>query len=264
MPIESFVSKDGTRIGCHTSGAGSPLVLIHGGTADHARWAPVLPAFEKQFTVYACDRRGRGASGDQADYAIEREVEDVVAIIDGIGGPVDVVAHSYGALVTMEAAAKAKNLRRLVLYEPPLRTTSLIYPPGLVERLEAKLAASDREGVLTTFFTEVVQVPPAQLQVMQKLPAWSARVAAAHTIVREVRAHQSYTFSPYRLRGVTTPTLLLLGGASPAYFGEGIAAVHEAIQSSRVVVLPGQQHIAIDTATDLFVREVLSFLTPVA
>jgi pimeloyl-ACP methyl ester carboxylesterase len=74
-------------------------VLVHGTGADHRRWAPILPAFEARFTVYAVDRRGRGASGDAPQYAIDREVEDVVASVDGIGGPVDLVGHSLGALL---------------------------------------------------------------------------------------------------------------------------------------------------------------------
>src|SRR5439155_9508962 len=100
-PIASFGSKDGTRIACFTSGAGTPLVLVHGTTADHSRWAPVLAALEARFTVYACDRRGRGESGDAEDYAIEREFDDVTAVIDGIGGPVDVLGHSYGAICAL-------------------------------------------------------------------------------------------------------------------------------------------------------------------
>jgi pimeloyl-ACP methyl ester carboxylesterase len=262
MPHEQITSKDGTPIACFKSGAGSPLVLVHGTSADHGRWAPVLDALEERFTVYACDRRGRGASGDHPDYALEREVEDVVAVVDGIGGPVDVIAHSYGALCALEASATAKNIRRLVLYEPPIPTSAVpLYPPDVVARLEAKLAASDREGVVSTFLLEVPRVPPDQLALMKRLPAWRARVAAAHTIVRELHAHARYTFSPHRLRDVRTPALLLLGGASPAYFRDATDAAHEALEGSRIVVLPDQQHVAIDTAPALLLREVLAFLS---
>jgi pimeloyl-ACP methyl ester carboxylesterase len=160
----------------------------------------------------------------------------------------------------MEAAAKAKNLRRLVLYEPPVPIGTPIYPPGVIDRLEAKLAASDREGVVSTFLTEVPRVPPEQLAIMQKAPSWQGRVAAAHTIVRELRAHERYTFSPHRLREVRMPTLLLLGGASPEFLVQGTHLVHEAVEGSHIVVLPGQTHVAIDTAPDLFAREVLAFL----
>jgi pimeloyl-ACP methyl ester carboxylesterase len=259
MSIQKFTSKDGTSIACLKSGSGTPLVLVHGTSADHTRWAPVLPALESKFTVYACDRRGRGESGDAPEYAIEREFDDVAAVIDGIGGPVDVLGHSYGAICSLEAATRAKNLRKLVLYEPPIPTGAPIYPPGVVERLQALLDAGDREGVVKTFLLEIPRVPPDQLALMQSKPAWQARVAAAHTIVRELRAHQRYAFDASRFRGVETPTLFLLGGASPPFFKAAIDAGHEAVRSSRVVVMPGQTHVAIDTAPDLFARDVLAW-----
>jgi pimeloyl-ACP methyl ester carboxylesterase len=260
MSIERFTSKDGTKIACFRSGSGTPLVLVHGTTADHSRWTPVLPALEARFTVYACDRRGRGESGDVQPYALEREFEDVAAIVDGIGGPVDVLAHSHGALVSIEGAALAKNLRRLALYEPPIPAGIPIYPPGSIDKLQALLDAGDREGVVKTFLAEIARILPNELAVMQSKPAWQARVAAAHTIVRELRGQLPYTFDAARVRSVRVPTLLLLGGSSPPFFKAAIDLVHDALPQSRVVVLPGQTHVAIDTATDQFAREVIAFL----
>ena len=257
--MQTFISRDGTGIACFESGSGPPLVLVHGTTADHNRWVPILGALEKRFTVCAIDRRGRGASEDAADYAIERELEDVVAVVDGIGGPVDLLGHSYGAICSAEAALLARNVRKLILYEP-LPTGVPLYPAGVVERLEARLDAGDRAGVVETFMLEIVRMPEAQLERMKASPVWQARVAAAHTIVRELRAHRGYAFVAEKFRGLRTPTLLLLGGASPAFFGAAIDAAHAAIHGSRVVVLPGQQHVAIDMAPDLFAREVLAFL----
>jgi pimeloyl-ACP methyl ester carboxylesterase len=258
--VQTFTSRDGTSVACFGSGAGPPLVLVHGTTADHARWAPVLAGFEAQFTVYAMDRRGRGASGDAAAYAIEREFEDVAAVVDGLDEPVNLVGHSYGAICSAEAALLARNVRKLVLYEPPIPTGVSIYPPGLVERLQAHLDAGDRAGVVTTFMREAVRLPDAQLERMKGAPAWPGRVAAAHTIVRELRAHESYQLVGQKFQGLRTPTLLLLGGASPPFFGAAIDAAHAAIPGSRVCVLPGQHHVAIDSAPELFVREGLGFL----
>jgi pimeloyl-ACP methyl ester carboxylesterase len=260
MPVEKFVSKDGTPIACFKSGSGPPIVLVHGTTADHSRWAPILPALEKHFSVYACDRRGRGVSGDAPDYTIEREFDDVAAVIDGIGGPVDVLGHSYGAICSLEGAARARNMRRLVLYEPPIPAGVPIYPPGIIDRLQALLDAGDRDGVVSTFMSEVPRVPPNELALMKALPAWQSRVSAAHTIVRELRADERYTFDASRVQNVRAPTLLLLGGASPPFFKAAIDRVHAALPQSRIVVLPGQTHVAIDTVPDLFAREVVGFL----
>src|SRR5687767_14035184 len=206
---QMFQSKDLTAIGCAKHGSGPPVVLIHGTAADHARWAPVLPALEGRFTVYACDRRGRGMSGDAEAYSIEREFEDIAAVVDGIGGPVDLIGHSYGGICSLEGAQLSSNLRKLVLYEPPIPSGVPIYPPGIDERLSALLEAGDREGAVITFLTELPRVPPEQLAKLKASPAWHGRVAAAHTIVRELRAHQAYSFDPERLRGMQKPTLLL-------------------------------------------------------
>jgi len=261
MPIRTFTSKDGTAIGCFESGSGPPLVLLHGMAADRARWAPVVPALERHHTVYACDRRGRGASGAGEPYAIEREFEDVVAVVDGIGGSVDVVAHSWGAICALEASRVAAHLGRMVLYEPPISVGGPVYPAGLIDRLETLLRNGDDDGVVATYMLEIVRVPAAQVERMRSLPAWAGRVTGAASIVRELRAHEHYQFDSGAFRDVRVPVLLLLGGASPPFFEAALAQVQTAPPHARLVVLPGQTHVAIDTAPDLFAREVLAFLT---
>ena len=238
--MPTFTSKDGTAIGCFESGSGPPLVLVHGTAADHARWRPVLPALERHFTVFACDRRGRGASGPGEPYAIDREFADVVAVVDGIGGSVDVLAHSYGAICSLEASRLTTNIRRLVLYEPPIPTGLPITPPDVIDRLSALLDAGDNDGVVSTFMLEGPRVPSATLEKMRGAPAWAGRVAAAPTIVRELRAHQRYELRPEDFRGVKVPTLLLLGGASPPFFRAALDKVATALADTRLVVLPGQ------------------------
>ena len=236
-------------------------MLVHGTTADHSRWTPVLPAFEQHFTVYAVDRRGRGGSGDSESYSLEREFEDVAAVVDSLAEPALLVGHSYGALCALEAALIASNVRKLVLYEPPMDVTDeRINPPGVVDQLEALLEAGDRDEVVATMLREVAGVPPEAVENMRSLPAWEARVAAAHTIPRELRAQEAYRFDPERFGDLEVPTLLLLGADSPAAFEEAEKAVAEALPNARVVVMPGQGHVAMDTATDLFTTEILRFL----
>jgi pimeloyl-ACP methyl ester carboxylesterase len=261
MSQESVTSLDGTPIACWRSGDGPPLMLVHGTAADHSRWAPVLPAFEQHFSVYVIDRRGRGGSGDSDDYTIEREFEDVAAVVDSIGEPANLLGHSYSALCALEAALLTSNVRKLVLYEPGIDVTGEgLNPPEVIERLEALLEAGDRDEVVATFLRDVAQVPPEGVEYMRSLPAWQARVAAAHTIPRELRAQEAYRFDPERFRDLRVPTLLLIGGESPAILAEVEKAVDEALANSRIVVMAGQGHVAMDTATDLFTTEVLQFL----
>ena len=243
------------------SGSGAPLVLVHGTGGFSTRWKPILPALEKYFTVYAVDRRGRGESGDGSNYAIEREFDDVAAVVDPIGNGVDLLGHSFGAVCALETGLRTSHLRKLILYEPPLALVGLsIYLEGIVDRLRAQLDSGDRRGVLTTFFHEVVRMPAHEFELFQLSPAFPARIAAAHTLPRELRVHEAYQFKPERFKTLNVPTLLLLGGDSPSFSKAAIEAVNGALPNSRIVVLPGQQHIAMDTAPDLFVREVLAFL----
>jgi pimeloyl-ACP methyl ester carboxylesterase len=257
----SVTSKDGRPIAYWQSGEGPPLVLVHGTTADHSRWAPVLPAFEQHFSVYAVDRRGRGGSGDPEDYAIEREFEDVAAVVDSIGEPAFLLGHSYGALCALEAALLTRNVRKLVLYEPGMNVTGeQIYPPGFIDRLDTLLEAGDRDGVISTMFRDLVRMPQEEVEYLRSLPAWHERVKAAHTVPRELRADEAYRFDPERFGDLMVPTLLLSGGDSPAFLKAADKAVDKTLPISRIVVMPGQGHTAMDTATDLFATEVLRFL----
>ena len=254
-------SLDGTPIAYRRRGEGPPLLLVHGTTSESSRWAPILPAFEARFTVYAVDRRGRGGSGDAPGYAIEREFEDIAAVVDAIGGPVDVLGHSYGALCALEAALRTENVRRLVLYEPPIPARSEVFPRAVVEEVEALLAAGDRDAALVAFFRAIVRTPPHELELLRSQPTWPARVAMAHTVSREMRAADAYRFVPERFSRLRVPCLLLLGGDSPASFRDGTLALLAALPASRLGVMPGQQHIAMSAAPELFLSTVLPFLT---
>jgi pimeloyl-ACP methyl ester carboxylesterase len=258
--VDTVVSADGTPLAVWRSGAGPPLVLVHGATADHSRWAPALPALEEHFTVLAMDRRGRGRSGDADDYALEREAEDVLAVVESAGDRVSLLGHSHGGVCAVEAALLTDAIEKLILYEPPMGFLRI--SPELVGRLEQLLEAGEREELLTVFMREVVGLPEEQVDLMRSLPAWQARLAAADTIPREERANREYAWEPDRFRALDVPTLYLQGGDSPAPFVQAGEALAAALPDCRVVVMPGQSHTAIDTGTDLFTTEVLSFLAP--
>jgi pimeloyl-ACP methyl ester carboxylesterase len=257
MP-DTVASADGTTLALWKSGEGPPLVLVHGATADHSRWAPALPALEEHFTVYSYDRRGRGESGDAADYSLAREYEDAVAVIESAGEDVNVLGHSLGGVCALEAALLTDRIRKLVLYEAPIGFVAP--PPHVVQELEALLEAGERDELVAAFMRDVAGLPPDQIELMRSLPAWQARIAAADTIPREERANREYAWDPDRFRELAVPTMYLLGGDSPEPFRLAGEALEAALPNCRVVVMPGQRHAAIDTSTELFVSEVLSFL----
>ncbi|HEX6512695.1 MAG TPA: alpha/beta fold hydrolase, partial [Chloroflexota bacterium] len=171
------MSSDGTRLAVWRSGDGPPLVLVHGTTVNHADWAPVVPALSQRFSVYALDRRGCGASGDSAEYALAREFEDVAAVVDAAGAPAYLVAHSFGALISLEAARLTSHVRKLVLYEPPIPVPSgpEFHPPRLRQRLQALLANGQADEVVATFLEEVARQDPRRVRLQQRAPSWRLR-----------------------------------------------------------------------------------------
>jgi pimeloyl-ACP methyl ester carboxylesterase len=252
------VSQDGTSVAVWRSGEGPPLVLIHGAAADHNRWAPLLVALQERFTVLAIDRRGRGRSGDADTYAIEREYEDVVAVVRSAGDAVNVLGHSYGGICALEAALLTNRIHKLILYEPPMGF--LKSPPHVVDRLQTLLAQDARDELLVYFMRQVAGLPEDQIELMRSLPAWRARLETVETIPREERASREYVFDAARFRDLAVPALYLQGGDSSEPFRAAGEALQRALPDCRVVVMPGQRHAAMDTATELFTAEVLSFL----
>ena len=260
--MEKVLSRDGTSIAYQRSGSGKPLVLVHGTSGTFRRWAPVLPLLERHFTVCAMDRRGRGESGDSASpYCAQREFEDVAALVDAIGPGVHLFGHSYGAVCALEASLLTDHIDRLVLYEPPI---PLAGPRGeddrVLKKMENLLAAGKREAVLDTFMRKMVRMSSADIKLSKSMAAWPARVAAAHTIPREILALREYSFDPLRFRAASVPTLLLLGGESPEHFRQALLLLESALPNSKTVVLPGEQHVAMETAPELLAEAVSAFL----
>ncbi len=257
--LDNAISADGTPIAYWRSGQGPALVMVHGATADHTRWEMVLPMLEPHTTVYAMDRRGRGASGDQPGYTLLHEAADVAAVVDAVAattaGPVDLFGHSYGATCALEAALRTTRLHHLVIYEPALAMTT----SESVERLAALLAQGRHEDVVITLLQEA-GLSPDQVELTRSSPSWPARVAAAHTVVRECRAELTYHLDPHRFTAVRVPTLLLVGADSPPDTVGESSRLAAAIPDARVRTLAGQGHVAMLTAPNLFAAEILSFL----
>lgn len=257
--MEHVVSRDGTRIAYERRGEGPSLVLVHGTGIDHTYWEPVQPGLERHFTLYLVDRRGRGDSGDTAPYAIRREFEDVAAMVESVPGRAFLLGHSYGALCSLEAALPMTPIAKMILNEPPMRTTVPVeYPAEVRERLLAYVAAGDPEKALVALY-EVGGSSPEELAVLRSLSNWPARVAAVPTMLREIESVRDYAFEPSRFANMKTPTLLLVGGRTAAVYRAAIDELHASLPDSRLVVMPGQGHDAAITAPERYVNEVLRF-----
>jgi pimeloyl-ACP methyl ester carboxylesterase len=264
--MSCVTSRDGTEIAYWTSGEGPPLVLVHGVAGDRTRWRPLLPHLEPHATVHALDRRGRGASGDTAAYDLAREFEDVAAVVDAVaeasGSPVDVYGHSHGGFCAFGAATVTSRLRRLVLYEgwPVPSPDVFALPVELERRMEALLAAGDRGGVVEAVFRHFGVASDEDLAAFRAAPSWPGRVAAAHTIAREVRAEAQATLDTDTAARVTVPVLLVVGEESSDPARAYVDAVCSALPDARIEVLEGQGHVADVFAPEMFARRILRFL----
>jgi pimeloyl-ACP methyl ester carboxylesterase len=260
--IESVFSKDGTRIAFERMGQGPPLVMVHGSAVDHTRWGGSVAMLAEHFSLYLVDRRGRGHSGDGVTYAIEREFEDVAAVLGATGSPAHVLAHSYGAICALEAALLTSRIGKMVLYEPPLPIPGrkLFIADDLGRRLDRFLANDDRTSLVETFLRDVVHLSEPEISRLRHGPGWRVCLATAHTLPREVSSAYSYQFRAQAFAAVRVPTVFLLGSRSPAFLQEATHMASAAVVASQVVPLPGQGHTAMSTAPKMFVDKVVGFL----
>ncbi len=259
-------STDGTPIAVFSAGDGAPLVLVHGATADHTAWRTSGPLLATRRMTHAVDRRGRGSSGDAPGYAIEREFEDLAAVVESLaaesGGPVDVVGHSYGGRIGLGGALLTPSLRRLVVYEgaPPPTAGRGYQDDATLARIEALVAAGDRDEALATFMRDIVGMPDADLAAFRADPIWPRRAAAVGTTIRELRAEVSPAASLEALGAVRQPVLQILGGASSPVFGEPTRALDARLRNGRVVTIDGARHAAHHTHAPAFVAAIEAFL----
>jgi pimeloyl-ACP methyl ester carboxylesterase len=261
--LARYRSKDGTSLSYRCSGAGSPVVFVHGSATDGRRWLPVLPIFETQFTACVLDRRGHGESEDAANYCIEAEYDDIVALIAAVDrSPVDLVAHSYGGLCALGAACRGAMIRRLVVYEPPLPMQAGSYfRPALSQTMREAIARNDNEAALEAFAADALALSSDEIAAMRRRATWPTLVGHSALILRELENVERLVGRPSLFRECPVPTLLLVGGDSPPQYRATAEALHGTLPSSRIVTLANQGHVAMNTAPEPFAGEVISFLT---
>lgn len=247
--METVLSRDGTRIAFDRRGGGPPLILVDGALC-HRTFGPMpklAALLARDFTVFHYDRRGRGDSGDAAPYAVEREVDDIAALIAVAGRPAFLYGVSSGAALALEAANRGLAIEKLAVYEAPFIVDDSRPPlPGdYVPRLNEMLAA-DRRGDAVRLFMKVVGLPAIAIMLMRFMPAWSKLKAVAHTLPYDAAImgdRQSGKPLPANgWTGVRVPTLVAVGGKSPAWMGNAMRDLADAIPHAQRLTLPGQTH----------------------
>lgn len=245
----TVTSKDGTSIAFHRVGAGPAIILVGGALSDGSGAAPLAKLLAPHFTAVTYDRRGRGASGDTAPYSPAREIEDIEALIDELGGTAFVHGHSSGAVLALETAnALPAKVLKLSLYEPPFIIDDSRPPPpeNYAAHLDELIAAERRGEAVEYFMTEVVGTPAEAMAQMKAAPAWPALEALAHTLPYDAAVlgdrMSGKPLPAYGWDAVAMATLVMDGGASPAWIRNSAQTLAETLPKAEHRTLDGQAH----------------------
>jgi pimeloyl-ACP methyl ester carboxylesterase len=263
--MNSVHSADGTAIAYDRSGEGPALVLVGGALSTRADATSQAQLLAPRFAVVAYDRRGRGASGDRAPYAVEREIEDLDALIDDAGGTAYLYGHSSGAVLALEAARRLSGkVTRLAVYEPPfiVDASRPPVPADYVAHVHALVATGRRGDAVAYFMRDAVLVPDEVITQMRTSPIWPGLEAIAHTLVYDGAVMGESTLGdPAPVRAfvdVAVPTLVMDGGASPEWIHHAAGLLTETLPDARRQTLEGQTHAADPGA---IAHELMAFFT---
>jgi pimeloyl-ACP methyl ester carboxylesterase len=265
--METATSRDGTTIAFERAGAGPPIILVAGALNDRATLAPLARLLAPELTAVTYDRRGRGDSGDTAPYAIDREIDDLAALIAAVGGPVALFGFSSGGILAALAAARGSAITHLVLYEPsyPVDGGGFRWPPADRPERIAALIAEGRRGDAVAYFQESVGLPPAAIAGMRQAPFWPALERLAPTLVYDTTLSRQGTLPDATLAAITAPTLVLHGETTFPILRQSARAIAEGLPHARLRALPGVGGHHLDpAATAPVVRAFLAAPQPVA
>ena len=262
-------SVDGTTIGYVKIGAGPAVVIVHGALCSHEDWMDVAQELSSHFTCYVVDRRGRGVSGDSESYAVDREIEDIEAVLAAAGPGAFLVGHSYGALLSLLTALRTP-VARVVVYEPPwpvhgaAHGQSVVLCPPLIKRGRC-------EDALVIFFREIGLFPrgllgslfralPMRLKA-KVIPGWPKMINLMPVTVREMAAVDGMSPSLVRFAALSMPTLFLLGSqSSQHHIRDTTLELTQLVPNARLCELAGQGHMAQAMAPKLVATEIAEFL----
>jgi len=239
-------SKDGTPIAFSKIGKGQPLIMVDGALCSRA-FGPtpkMAPMLVERFTVITYDRRGRNESGDTLPYSVEKEIEDLEAIIKEVGEPVYMVGFSSGAALALNAAAKGLSIKKMILYEAPYVMNMGGHNPPLDAEKQFKqfIASGERGQAVTYFMKDLIGLPAILPMIMSITPVWKKLKAVAHTLPYDAAVMGNYTIPTQLSATIKTPTLVAGGEKSPISLRNCVQELAKAIPNAQLQVLKGQNH----------------------
>jgi pimeloyl-ACP methyl ester carboxylesterase len=262
--VKTVISKDGTSIAFDQSGTGPALIMVHGAFTHRAidpQAAQLADLLSPHFTVFHYDRRGRGESGDTQPYAVQREVEDIEALIDEAGGSVFVYGISSGAALAMEAAIELPDkIKKLVMYEAPYKSDEQARQEWKEFRRQLNdLLTADRRGDAAALFLTLVGMPADQLDKMRREPWWAAFEAVAPTLAYDAAVLGEDRAVPTgKAARVAIPALVMNGSASEAFMYDTAMALAKAMPNAEHRALEGQTH---EVSSEVIAPVLVEFFT---
>ncbi len=257
--MPNALSKDGTRIVFDRIGDGPPLILVVGAFNERPTGAGLAEFLAPHFSVFNYDRRGRGESGDTLPYAVDREIEDIAALIAEARGAAAVFGYSSGAALALQAAAAGLAITKLTLYDPPYVVDNG-QPPQTVDHAAhlAELVATSRRGDAVEYFqTKIVGIPEQVVVQMRQAPFRPALDAMAHTLVYDMIILGNGSLPSEMAGAVRTPTLVVAGGTSP-FMRFAAEALADALPNGQARILEGQTHDIVPSALGPVLEEFLT------
>ncbi|GLF98775.1 alpha/beta fold hydrolase [Streptomyces yaizuensis] len=243
----TVVSADGTPLACERTGEGPPVVLVGGGLSHKGMFDRLTDALSGRFTVVTYDRRGRGGSGgggggEPGQYSIDRETEDLTAVVGALDGPVSVFANCTGGIITVRAATRGLPLARLALYEPPYGAPP--NPPGYLDRLRRLVARGRRAEAVTLFWRESVRFDEDVIERLTAHRAWETFLDLAPTLVHDGVISERHAAIPRdALHRITAPVLVLGGSLSPRWIQDTCTTLARRIPEARYTRIRGEGHV---------------------
>ncbi|GGX29177.1 alpha/beta fold hydrolase [Streptomyces lomondensis] len=264
---ERVVSADGTEIAFETWGSGPAVILVASALADRSDTTKLAALLAEHFMVINYDRRGRGASGDADSYAVEREIEDIAALIEHVGGSASLFGSSSGAVLALRAAAAGLNIDRLALYEPPFVVADGDDGPprDLAEQVAALLAQGRDSDAVKYFMTKVQGMPGIAVLFMKLMPKmWANLTKLAPTLPYDIAVmgdtQQGKPLDPDEWKGAAVPIRVLTGSKSPAAFQRAASALTQILPQADHRSLPGLNHGAVVMAPKKIAPPITEFL----
>lgn len=241
--MDKVTSPDGTAIAIETIGTGPPVVLVVGAFCDRTSTQDLAGLLADSYTVHAYDRRGRGDSTDSPSYAVEREIEDLAAVIAHTGGRPALYGHSSGAILALRATASGLPVSRVAAYEPPWATADHTKRNTTVTAQVTSLVRQQRHAdALEYFLSAALELPPPVIEQMKSAPFWARMQAMAPTLPYECAVTGDQRVPTQALAAITVPALLLAGGDSGSSTHDIAAIAAAAIPGATHRLVPGQGH----------------------